>query len=39
MFIVSTEIRNIALLQPRAGSDDTTFNYFFHEFFFSIVLI
>ncbi|RVW15234.1 hypothetical protein CK203_081987 [Vitis vinifera] len=29
MLIVSAEMRNIALLQPQASSDDTTINYFF----------
>ena len=39
MLIVSAEMRNIALLQPQASSDDTTINYFFRVKFFSIVLI
>ncbi|RVW96393.1 hypothetical protein CK203_029678 [Vitis vinifera] len=29
MLVVSAEMRNIALLQPQASSDDTTINYFF----------
>ncbi|KAJ9692988.1 hypothetical protein PVL29_011905 [Vitis rotundifolia] len=29
MLVVSAEMRNIALLQPRASSYDTTINYFF----------
>ncbi|RVW97160.1 hypothetical protein CK203_029978 [Vitis vinifera] len=29
MLVVLIEMRNIALLQPRAGSDDTPINYFF----------
>ncbi|KAJ9697471.1 hypothetical protein PVL29_009335 [Vitis rotundifolia] len=29
MLVVSIEMKNIALLQPRAGSDDTTINYLF----------
>ena len=39
MLVVSTEMRNIALLQPQASSDDTTINYFFQVKILSIVLI
>ena len=39
MLIVSAEMRNIALLQPQASSDDTTINYFFQVKILSIVLI
>ena len=38
MLVVSAEMRNIALLQPRAGSDNTTINYFQIKIL-SIVLI
>ncbi|RVW38377.1 hypothetical protein CK203_090307 [Vitis vinifera] len=30
MLVVSVKMRNIAFLQPQAGSDDTTINYFSH---------
>ena len=31
MLVVSAEMRNIALLQPRAGRDDRIINYFFQK--------
>ena len=39
MLVVSAEMRNIALLQPQASSDDTTINYFFQVKILSVVLI
>ena len=39
MLVVSVKMRNIAFLQPQAGSDDTTINYFFPVKILSIVLI
>ena len=37
--VVSADMRNIDVLQPRASSDDTTINYFFQIEILSIVLI
>ncbi|KAJ9692987.1 hypothetical protein PVL29_011904 [Vitis rotundifolia] len=37
MLVVSADMRNIALLQPRASNDDTTINYFFQIKILSIV--